>query len=126
MVKLLFYPETGPDWVLCPGVLPYMAMFLVSWSIPPVSAIGAWPSGKLESWSEREPGKSSGGVPPYLSRSSSLWPGQATGLAAQGASMVGILLVPPEMLRKSVCGETKYCTQRIGELRFIRPDNLGE
>ena len=54
------------------------------------------------------------GVPP-------LWPGQATGLAAQGARMVGISLVPPEMLQKLVCGETRHRTQRIGELRFIMP-----
>ena len=72
MIKLLYHPETGPDWVLCPGVLPYyVAVFLVSWSIPPVSPIGARPSGELESWSEREPGKSSGGASPYLSWSSS-------------------------------------------------------
>ena len=38
----------GPDWGLDPG--PYLILwpFLVSWSVPPMSPVGAWPSGESE------------------------------------------------------------------------------
>ncbi|XP_061008135.1 olfactory receptor 7E24-like [Dama dama] len=80
----------GPDWGLDPG--PYIILwpFLVSWSVPPMSPVGAWPSGELECRYKREPRKSSGGMPPCLCGSSSSLPSQATGPATQVAGMVGI------------------------------------
>ena len=45
--------------------------FLVSWSISPMSPVGAWPSRESERRSERETGKPSGGTPPWLSQISS-------------------------------------------------------
>lgn len=44
MIKLLFRPKTGLDWGLNPG--PYLILwpFLVSWSIPPLIPVRAWPS----------------------------------------------------------------------------------
>ena len=120
MIKLLFHLETRPDWVLCPGVLPYyVAVFLVSLSVPPISPNGARPSGELESWSEREPGKLSGGVPPYLSRSSSAlawsshWSGSSRG--QHGWNLTGASRNVAETSNQ----ETKHHTRRVGELRFI-------
>ena len=47
------------------------------------------------------------------------WPGRAIIPAAQGASMVGISLKPPENVAETSTWETKHHTQRVGELRFI-------
>lgn len=54
MIKLLFRPKTGLDWGLNSG--PYLILwpFLVSWSIPPLIPVRAWPSWELGCWSERE------------------------------------------------------------------------
>ena len=60
----------GSDWGLAPG--PYLILwpFLVSWSVPPMSAVGAQPSGESKRWSKREPVIPSGGAPARSSRGS--------------------------------------------------------
>ena len=86
------------------GPGPYLILwpFLVSWSIPPMSPAGARPSRASEHQSERESIYRQVawllvclGVP-------SLHPSQATSLAVQRFSMIGISLGPPEMLQKLV------------------------
>ena len=77
-----------------------------------MSPVRAWPSGKSEHWSEREPGIPSGGMTPHL-RVPSLQPGRTTSLTAQGAGMVGILLGPPEMLQKPVLGKTSTTLREL-------------
>ena len=61
----------------------------MSWSVPPMSPIGARLSRESEHQSERELGIPSGGTPTCLSRIPSLQPGQAISPAAQEAGMVG-------------------------------------
>ena len=60
----------GPDWGLALGPHLILWPFLVSWSIPPMSPVGARPSGESEHWSKREPGIPSGGVPARSSQGS--------------------------------------------------------
>ena len=59
--------EVGPDWGLAQA--PYLILwpFLVSWSVPPMNPVRAWPSGESEHRSEREPGILSGGTSPRSS-----------------------------------------------------------
>ena len=45
----------GLDWGLAPGPYLILWLFLVSWSIPPMSPVRAWLSGESEHWSKREP-----------------------------------------------------------------------
>ena len=92
----------GTDWGL--ALEPYLILwpFLVSWSVPPMSLAGARLFGESEHWSEREPRLPSGGVPPRSSQTPLLQHNRATSQVAQGASMVGISLGPPEMLQKQV------------------------
>ena len=92
----------GPDWGLAPG--PYLILwsFLVSWSICPMSLVGARPSGQSESWSKREPGILSGGTPPRSSWGSSTPTRPSHQSGGSMASVVGILLGPPEILQKLV------------------------
>ena len=69
--------------------------------------------GRLESWNNRpreNPETRQVARLPVHLRVPLLQPGQATGQAARGASMVGISLGPPEMLQMLVCGETKHHT----------------
>ena len=103
----------GPDWGLALG--PYLILwpFLVSWSLPPMSLVGAQLSGESEHWSEREPRLPSGGVPPRSSQTPLLQHNRATRQAAQGAGMIGISLGPPEMLQKPVL---KKPSTTLGEL----------
>ena len=77
VISLLFYPlEKVSAWG--PALGPYLSLwlFLVSWSIPPMSPARAQPSGESERQLEREPGIPSGGAPPRLARGSSAptWP----------------------------------------------------
>ena len=111
----------GPDWGLAPG--PYLILwpFLVSWSIRPMSPVGAQPSGESEHWSKREPRIPSGGAPscssqgPFtparLSRQSSGSRGQ------HGWNLAGASTNIAETNNR----ETKHHTWRIGKLRFITP-----
>ena len=65
-------PPTGVGSCLGIGLGPYLILwpFLVSWSVPPVSTVGARPSGESERRSKREPGIPSGGAPPPSSQGS--------------------------------------------------------
>ena len=109
----------GPDWGLAPG--PYLILwpFLVSWSIRPMSPVGAQPSGESEHWSKREPRIPSGGAPscssqgPFtparLSRQSSGSRGQH-GWNLAGAS---------RNVAETSTWEIKHHTWRVGECKFI-------
>ena len=57
----------GLDWGLALGPYLILWLFLVSWSVPPMSLVRAWPSGESEHQSEREPRIPSGGMPPRSS-----------------------------------------------------------
>ena len=59
--------EVGPHWGLAPG--PYLILwpFLVSWSVPPISPVGARLSRESEHQSKREPVIPSSGAPPRSS-----------------------------------------------------------
>ena len=108
-----------PDWGLAPE--PYLILwpFLVSWSIPPMSPVGAQPSGDLEHQSEREPGIPSGSIPPHSSPGSlpPAWPShQSSGPRGQcGWNLTGA----SRNVAVTSTQETKHHTWRVGELRFI-------
>ena len=60
----------GPHRGLALGLYLILWPFLVSWSVPPMSPVGAWPSRESEHWSIREPGIPSGGMRPPSSQGS--------------------------------------------------------
>ena len=54
----------GPDWGLAQGPYLILWLFLVRWSVPPVSPVRAQPPRESEHLSEREPRIPSDGAPP--------------------------------------------------------------
>ena len=109
----------GPDWGLAPGPYPILWPFLVSWSDPPISTVGARPSGELECQCKREPGIPSGGTPPHLSRGSftPAWPSHQSGTSRgwRGWNLVRASRNVAETSNQ----ENKHHIQRAGEFRFI-------
>ena len=80
---------------------------------PSNESSGAQPSGASEHWPEREPIYHQVAHLLICHGLPSLQPSQATSLAAQGFSVVGISLGPPEMLQKPVL---KKSSTTLGEL----------
>ena len=110
-----------PDWGLAPE--PYLILwpFLVSWSIPPMSLVGAWPSRGSEYQCEREPGIPSAGTPSRSPRGSfapARWSHQYGGSRGWcGWNLAGA----SRNVAETSTRETKHHTQTVGELRFIMP-----
>ena len=123
MISLLFYPLGTGDW---PQALLIQRPLLVSWSVPPMSPIGARLSRESEHQSERELGVPSGGTPPSLSRDSSpARPNHQSGSSRgrHGWNLAGASRNATETSTQ----ETKHHTRRVGELGFITlvgPENL--
>ena len=99
---LLLPVGIGPNWGLAPG--PYLILwpFLVRWSDPPMSMVGARPFRSQNTGPKENPEYHQVVhllIPLWVP---SLQPSRPTSLVAQGAGVVGILLGPPEMLQKPV------------------------
>ena len=109
----------GPDWGLAPG--PYLILwpFLVTWSIPPMSPVGAQPSGESEHWSKREPRIPSGGAPSCSSRgpfTPARLSHQYSGSRGQhGWNLAGA----SRNVAETSTREIKHHTWRVGECKFI-------
>ena len=104
----------GPDWGLALG--PYLILWpiLVSWSIPPMSPVGAWPSGESEHWSKREPGIPSHGAPAPSSRGS-FAPAQSSHQSGGSRGRHGWNLSGTSRnVAESSTQETKHHSQSIG------------
>ena len=110
----------GPDWGAAPGPYCILWPFLANWSVPPMSLVGARPSGESEHWSERGPGIPSGGTSPRSSRGSftpSWRSHQSGGLRGwRGWNLSGA----SRNVAETSNWETKHHTRRV-ELRFIMP-----
>ena len=85
----------------------------MSWSVPPLSPVGAQLLGESEHWSKKDPEYHQAERLLVCLRVPSLQPGRATSRAAQGAEVVGISLGPPEMLQKPVL---EKLSTTLGEL----------
>ena len=96
-----------------PGALPYPVPIPGGWSVPLMTPVGTQLSRESERWSERKPGALQVACLLVCPGAPLLPPGWATSPAAQGASVVGISLGPPEMLQKPVL---KKPTTTLGEL----------
>ena len=109
----------GPAWGL--ALEPYLILwpFLVSWSIPPMSPVGAWLSGELEHQSEREPGIQSGGMPAH-SPGGSFAPAQPSHQSSGSRGQHGWNLTGASRnVAETNTQETMHHTQRAEKLRFI-------
>ena len=108
----------GPDWGLALGFYLILWPFLVSWSIPPMSPVGARLSRESEPQSKREPGIPSGGAPPHSSRGlSTPTPARLSHLSGcHGWNLTGA----SRNVAETSTQEIKHHTWRAGELRFIR------
>ena len=110
----------GRTW-LGSALGPYLMLwpFLVSWSIPPVSPVGAQLSGESEHQPERDPGMLSGGKRPCSSWSS-FAPAQPSRQSNGSRGWHGWNLTgASRSVAKTSTGETKHHKRRVGELRFI-------
>ena len=109
----------GPDWGPAPGPYSILWPFLVNWSVPPMSRVGAWLSGESEHRSEREPGILAGGTSPCSSRGSftPAWPSNQSGGSRGwcGWDLTGTSINVAETSNR----ETKHHTRRVAGLRFI-------
>ena len=109
----------GPHWGLAPG--PYLILwpFLVSWSVPPMSPVGAQLSRESEHQSKREPVIPSSSAPPRSSQGFST----PTWLSHQSSFSRGwhcwSLAGASRNVAETSTSETKHHTWRAGELRFI-------
>ena len=103
----------GPDWGL--ALRPYLILwpFLVSWSVPPMSPVRAWPSGESEHHLKENLEYCQVACLLVHLRVPLLQPGQTTSPVAQVAIVVGILLRLPEMMQKPVL---KKPSTTLGEL----------
>ena len=109
----------GPAWGL--ALEPYLILwpFLVSWSIPPMSPVGAWLSGELEHQSEIEPGIQSGGMPAHSS-GGSFAPAQPSHQSSGSRGQHGWNLTGASRnVAETNTQETMHHTQRAEKLRFI-------
>ena len=109
----------GPDWGT--GPRPYLIQqpLLVSWSVPPMSPIGAQLSRESEHQSERELGVPLGGTPPSLSRDS-FAPARPNHQSGSSRGRHGWNLAGASRnVAETSTQETKHHTRRVGELRFI-------
>ena len=107
--------EVGPDWGLAQA--PYLILwpFLVSWSVPPMNPVRAWPSGESEHRSEREPGILSGGMPPH-SFSGSFTPAWQSPQSGGSRDRRGWNLAGASRnVAETSTRETKHHTWRVGE-----------
>ena len=110
-----------PDWGLAPE--PYLILwpFLVSWSIPPISLVGAWPSRGSEYQFEREPRIPSAGTPSRSPRGS-FAPARRSHQYGGSRGWRGWNLAGASRnVAETSTQETKHHTQRVGEFRFIMP-----
>ena len=96
-----------------PGALPYPVPIPGGWSVPLMSPMGTQLSRESECRSKRKPGALQVACLFVCPGAPLLPPSRATSPAAQGASVVGISLGPPEMLQKPVL---KKPTTTLGEL----------
>ena len=116
----------GPDWRLAPGSYLILWPFLVSWPIPPMSPVGAQPSGESEHWSKREPRILSGSMSPRSSWGSPT----LTWLSHQSGSSRGQCVWnftgASRNVAKTSTREIKRYTQRVGELGLITLAGPGE
>ena len=111
----------GPNWGLAPEPHLILWPFLVSWSIPPMSLVGAWPSRESEHQSEREPGIPSVGTP-FHSPRGSFTPAWQSHQSGGSRVWHGLNLSRPSRnVAETSTREIKHHTQRVGELRFITP-----
>ena len=111
----------GPDWGLALGPYLFLWPFLVSWSVPPMSAVGAQPSGESKRWSKREPVIPSGGAPARSSRGS-FTPAKSSHQSSGSRGRHGWNLSgTARNVAETSSQETKHHTQRVGKLRFIIP-----
>ena len=98
----------------------------MSWSVPPLSPVGAQLSGESEHWSKRGPRIPSGGMPPCSSRGSfaPAWPSHQSGGSRgwRGWNLAGASRNVAETSNQ----ETKHHTRRCGEFRFIMPSGPEE
>ena len=110
----------GPHWGLALGLYLILWPFLVSWSGPPVSPVGARPSRESEHWYKTEPGIPSGGVPPPSQ--GSFTPAQLRHQSSDSRGRHGWNLAGASRnVVETSTQETKNHTRRVGELRFIMP-----
>ena len=111
--------EVGSCLGTGPGPYLILWLFLVSWSIPPMSPARAQPSRESECWSEREPRIPSGGVPPRLSQGSyTLTQPSLQSKGSRGQRGWNRTGASRNFAETSIQG-TKHHTQRVGELRLI-------
>ena len=98
----------------------------MSWPVPPMSMVRAWPFGESERRCERKPGIPSGGAPSHSSRGSfaPAWPSHQSGGSRgwRGWNLAGASRNVAETSNQ----ETKHHTRRCGEFRFIMPSGPEE
>ena len=98
----------------------------MSWSVPPMSPVGAWLSRESEHWSKRGPRIPSGGAP-LCSSQGSFAPSRLTHQSGGSRGWPGWNLAGASRnVAETSNRETKHLTRRVGELRYIMPSGPEE